>query len=197
MQDPVNAIPNAQALFQRLNMNIARPIPIRLHDDQLHQFDDRRVGFGLGGRLNLGFGGGFGLGPEVDFAFGNVLEHVLNGVVRCAVIAGQRGFDFRQRGHYGLHIDFQDVTQTINRIHVHRVADCHGQRGIVFVDGNDLVAAGHMPGHHGNDFIGNAVFRQLDEIHSELAGERLRHIDIREFAPFEQPLQQAHATVLR
>ena len=173
MQDPINPVPDAQALFQRLNMNIARPIPIRLHDDQLHQFDDRRVGFGLGGRFNLGFGGRFGLGPKVDFALGDVLQHVLNGVVRCAVIAGQRGVDFRQRGHYRLDIDFQDVAQAIDRIHIHRITDGHGQRGIVFVDGNNLVAAGHMPGHHGNDFIGNAVFRQLDKIHAKLAGERL------------------------
>ncbi len=48
LQHAVDAVPHAQPLLQRLDVNIARPVAVRLHDDQAHQLDDRRVGIRFG-----------------------------------------------------------------------------------------------------------------------------------------------------
>ena len=91
LHDTVNAIPEAKALFQGFQVNIRGAQLERVHNDLIHQADERGIGFQV--RAGIGF-------RHPDIFIGEFLDDVLEGSVRhrfllAAVILAQRGLDIR------------------------------------------------------------------------------------------------------
>ena len=95
-----------------------------------------------------------------------------------------------------LHVHLQDVAQAVHGIHIHRIADGYGERVVVLVNRDNLVAAGNVLGYHRHHLIGHAVLGQIDRVHSELAGQRLGHVHLGDTTHADQGIQQTNASQL-
>ncbi len=186
LEHAVNAIADPQPFLKRLNMDIAGTVAVRFHDQKPDQLDDRSIGIIF--RLVAGNQALRGRPREldIDVAFSDFLQHVLDGFVCRSIVTIQRGRDLVFWRHNRFDIHFQDVAQAVDRINVERITDRHRQNAIVFIDRNNLVAARDVTGNQGKNIVGHLVVSQLDGVHAKLAGQRLGHIALGHLAHADQ-----------
>ena len=82
VQHAVNAVPDAETLVQRLEVNVRGADPEGLHDELVDQLDDR--GVGIHHRAVVRPPVASGDGPDLDLALGDVLDHLVHRVVGLA-----------------------------------------------------------------------------------------------------------------
>ena len=150
LQHAVDAVPHAEFLRHRLQVDVRRAVAERLKNDQADQLDDRRVGFGRFAFRCQVFDA---IDRHGDGALGDLMEHRFDSRAGVCIIVAERNLDFLGRSNHAFHVAFQDVAEAVERFDVERVAQGHGQRGIVLIHRNNLIAAGNFAGHQVKDFL--------------------------------------------
>ncbi len=159
-QHAINAVANADAVFERFNVNVRGPQLHRFVDDQVGQADDRRAGFVdllFRSRLHrLGFG-------EIDRRIGEILQHRVGALaVQRAVVLIDGLQDALPRSQRDLDLAVQDKTQLVEGVQVQRIADDHAE-GLPFVGhGEDDVFTSHR---FGNQFDHRRRDHNLFQVH--------------------------------
>ena len=127
-QHAVNAVAQAHAFLERLQVNVAGAVLDGLDDDEIGEFDDRRFSAGGGELVKVDFFDPFldgfdGVGFSVGFA---LLLGVLNDVFhRTAALGGINGVQLVNDGFLGRdergHFEFGDALDVVEGENVQRV----------------------------------------------------------------------------
>ena len=147
-QYAVDAKPDAQALFERFEVDVAGAVLDGLADERVHDIDDRRV-FGC-----------FELRGEQ----GLILLQLAHGFFheignRIGLL--DRFQDIRFHGHHRFDFTLRDHSQIIDREKVRGIRHCNRQTVAPFPDRNDAMALGQR---QGNETGGLLVWRRRREI---------------------------------
>ncbi len=175
MQHAVNPVTYAELLGHGFQVNIRRAVAEGFHDDQADQLDDWRVGLGdvfIRHQLVFDFV------RQGQGAFGDFRQHGFHRAGCPPVVVGDGLLDFLWRRHHAFHVGLEHVAQAVERIHVQRIAQGHGQDVFIFENRDNLVALGHVAGDHVENFAGDIQPGQGDSFHTELGGQRLEDIEL-------------------
>jgi hypothetical protein len=186
----VNAVAQAESFFQRLQVDVRCAQLEGVHDDLVHQPDERRIGVhrrAVVVRL-----------ADLHLAQRQFLDHVLERAVGQrlffrAIILVQRRLDVRLRRHAQFNLRAQQVRQRINRVQVGRVGDGHRHLVVGFEQGQDAVFLGDVAGDDGDDVILDFHRAEIDDFRAELRGLGLCHIRRADGLVRDQVIYHAHA----
>ena len=174
MHDAVNPVADTKGLGQRLQVNVRGPRLEGFDNQGIDKLDDGGVRIDSGpvvGHILLAGGADF------NFTFGDVLDHLANGIVGRAVIFVQGGVDVLIHRHAQLDLGVDHALQGIDDIEIGRVGQGDDDRVIVLGDRHGPVTLGHMPGHGGYHVISQADVAQVDEFVAEMGGFGLGDIN--------------------
>ena len=113
------------------------------------------------------------------------------------IVVRQRRLDFLGGRDDAFDVALQNIAEAVERLDVQRIADGHGQRGVVLVNGDDLVAAGDFAGHKVEDFLRDLQAGQGNDLHAELAGKSLQDIGLRDDAAARKNVNDALVLLAR
>ena len=114
---------------------------------------------------------------DFHFPFGDVLDHLADRIVRRAVILVQGGVDVLIRGHAQFDVGVDRPLQGVDHVQVGRIGQGDDDGVVVLGHGHGAVTFGHVPGHGGNNVVGQAQFGQVDEFVAEMGRLGLGDID--------------------
>jgi hypothetical protein len=172
-------------------MNVRRAQFEGVHDDLVHQPDERRVRIDRAAVvINL---------DRFDFALRQFLDHVLEAAVlhslflRAAVILVQRGFNVLLRRHFRVNFRAQQMRQRINRVDVRRIGDGDDDLVFGFENRNDAVFFCDVARDDGDDFVLDSHSAKLDDFRAELRRLGLRHVRRADDFVGDKKIHHAHA----
>ena len=173
LQHAVNAVAQAKFFPQRFQVNVRRAQLERVHDDLVHQPDERRVHLRHPAlrlhHLDVAQGQFFN-----DLLERRVLRHGL--LLVAAVIFSQRRLDVRLRRHAQFDVRVQQVMQRVQRVQVGGIGDGHRHFRIGFENGNDAIFFGDVARNHRDDIVFNLERRKVHDFRTKLRGLGLRHV---------------------
>ena len=179
-------------------MNVRRLFLHRLHEDQVHDLDDRRV-FGICRqpveidlfvllRLN------FDVVGRCRF-LRDLLQHL--GHLRAAVMHAGQGIGHRSFG--GDHrddIELHPALHVIHREDVRRIRHRHKQLPVQPRDRHQLVCLRQLARHQRHDFFRHPKLREIDQRRVEATPHAHRHVLVRDELFVRQNFQQPAALFL-
>jgi hypothetical protein len=77
-------------------------------------------------------------------------------------------FNILRAGYTRLDLHIQQVTQTVERVEVGRIAQGHGHRIVVAINRDHVVLLGDVARNRGYDIVGQLHLAQIDEFDAEL-----------------------------
>ena len=174
MQHAVNPVTKAKISRKRLQVNVRSPHLERIHDDLVHQLDQRGVRFDRAAVVRSRH-------PGFDMFLREFLDHVFEPAVLDTLLVGpvilvQRGLDVRLRCHTKIDLRPQQMRQTVDRVEVRRVRQCHGEIVAVFEHRHHAILLCDVPGNGGNDIVVDAHLGQIDHLRPEMGSLGLRDI---------------------
>ena len=166
VEHPVDAVPHAEVVLGRLDMDVRRPVGDRLGHQEVHVPDDRRV-----------------IVDEVAHARQVVLDIRLlvlerrREVLHLAVgpaEAVDRADEVVVRRDDGLHLSARHRADVVDGDDVARVGRREDQDPVLDADRQDDVAPAQRGGDHGHGLAVDRIVVQVDEVHPDLPRQR-RH----------------------
>ena len=158
----VDPVADADAILERLDVDVAGPQLHRFGDDQIDELHHRRVGVVfllLVGRLLDGRLG------EVDGGVGEFLEHRIGRLaVAGTVMAVDRLDDLLARGQRKLDVAVEDEAELVLGVDVGRIGAGDAERVAILGDGEDRVFAGHALREEIDDVLLDGDPRQIDKL---------------------------------
>ena len=101
-----------------------------------------------------------------------------------------RFFDVFKRCHAAGNRTLNDVTDTINRIHIERIIHCQLNFVIVGFERKDLIATRQLVGQQLQRFSGNTHIREIHNLHIKLCCEHCSDLQLRHGVLGDQELQR-------
>ena len=173
-QTAVDAVTDADPVFEGLDVDVARPQLHRLGDDQVDKLHHRGVGVVFLGRGGLLLDCRLG---EVDGGVGELLEHRVGALaVGEAVVAVDRLDDLLADSERHLDLAIQDKPQLLLRVHVGGIAGGNAERAARLREREDGVFAGHALRKELHDLLGHGDFGEVDELEAVGLGQHLHHL---------------------
>ena len=124
VQHAVNPVADAKLLGERFQVNVRSPGLEGFHNQRVDQLDDWRIRVNDGLVVRNILGGH----PHFHFAFGNVLQHLVNRIVGRAVILVQGGVDVFVRCHAQFHVRVEHALQGVHHVQIGGISQGNGRR---------------------------------------------------------------------
>jgi len=154
LEDTVDAVAQAEAFFERFQVNIARAHAIGFEDDEVHHLDDGGVNIGgVFGALIIVIGVGFDLkGVALVIA-----DEGVDGFVDGAVVAFDGFVDLDFGDDDAFDFQFENVLEGVDGLEVVGVADGQAEGFALALDGHDVVAVDEGLGDGVDGLVVDAV----------------------------------------
>ena len=183
LKDAIDAEADAKFVLEGFDVDIARPVRVGFQKNHRDELDDRRVARTIVILLVLG---------GIRFpGLSGVFEQFVRGVFGASVVLHHELPDFLGGGADKFDLPLQLVGEVIHGLHVHGVANRHGQDAIAKRDRQGLVAARIVGLHH----IQNAALRvglaEIHELHAVLCREGAGDVFLGDDAVIDESLDQA------
>jgi len=172
-QYAVDAEPDAQALFQRFEVDVAGAVLDGLADERVDDIDDRRVfgGFELRGKQWL-----------VLLQLTHGFFHEIGNRVRLL----DRLQDIRLHGHHRLDFALRDHSQIIDREEICRIRHRHRQTVAPFPDRNDAMALGQRQWNETGGLLVRRSRRKIDQGNSQRLNQHFQQDSFGDHSLFDQ-----------
>jgi hypothetical protein len=187
VQHTVDAVPQAHALLQRLEVNIAGPEAMRLEDHEIDEADDVRV-VGFFGFLTLAF---LTNHEVVTGILADEAVHHLGGV---AVIPADGEGDLVGRSHDGIDLVAQLLAQRVDGVEIKGIGQGDPQMTAIERDGHDAQAMSEVTRHGCHHIVGKRV-DAWDEVEARFRRRGAEDIQRGDAARANQLLHRAVAVL--
>ena len=117
-------------------------------------------------------------------------NHILDAVLLGGIMLEDRLLHGLRRGDRSSHLHADEVSQIVESSQVLGISHGHGKHTVTHRDRHDLVDFGHRRRNKVHDLRGDVRFRQIDDRHAPLLGERFRQLLIRNQPELESHLPQ-------
>src|SRR5439155_10096541 len=108
----------------------------------------------------------------------------------AAVVFADGFLNVLRTGYARLYLHVQQMTQTVERVEVGRIAQGYGHRIVVAINRDDVVFLGDVPRNRGDDIVGQPHLTQVDEFDAELRSLRLGDLPRRDDFPGDERVHQ-------
>ena len=171
LQHAVYAVAQAEFFLQRFQMDVRGAEFEGVHDDLVHQPDERGVGLDFGAVV----------GDDFDVAQGEFLDDVfedagVHGFFIAAVILGQGGLDVLLGGDARFDVGVSKWCSESRVFRSEGSAMATADLAVGLGDGDDAVFAGDVARDHGDDVILDLELGEMHHFRAELRGLGLGHV---------------------
>src|SRR5439155_21951470 len=167
VEDAVDAVADAKAFGEGFEVDVGGAGAEGFDNDGVDEFDDGGVGVDFG--AVVGVHGGLE-GADLDFAFGDVLDHLADVVVGDAIEFVERGFDAFFGGDFDFQFGVEEMVEAVDGVEVGGVGDGDAEGVAVAVDGDAAVALGDVSRDGGDDGVVEFEFGEVDDFDAEMGG---------------------------
>ncbi len=189
VQHAVDPVAHDQPVLERLDVDVGRARVERIGDDQRHQADHRRFGGEILQLLDVGVEG------EI-VALLDVAQDLAERRFARAVQPLERRLELHRNRDLRPHLAPGDHLERIDRVLVGRIGHRQRKLGFVFGERQRARFAQESRRHALLEYRKLGVAGGLDQRQSELIGQRLRHVALRDDAERDQQHAELLAGVL-